>query len=202
MESLACAGVKTVCSSNHPHRHNSPDFPACARSVSPAVHAPCRRRKWSAHCRAFSRPSRPAARPSFTTRPVPHSTLRPRLAPSAGPSSWADRQIGRAVESGFVEIACDSRRLADRESQRAGIADGLARAREALVAGRNVIFQTARGPADVASALLADRRAEKEEAGEREHNSKQTQNVRALLEEQDARHGHDCRSARQNHRHS
>jgi len=59
-----------------------------------------------------------------------------------------DRQIGRAVQDGFVEIACDSRRLADHKSPRAGVRDAMERASQALEAGRSVIFQTARGPAD------------------------------------------------------
>jgi uncharacterized protein YgbK (DUF1537 family) len=89
-----------------------------------------------------------------TVAPRPASTRQQVIAVSGSCSPVTDRQIGRAAESGFVEIACDSRMLADRDSQRAGIADALARAREALEAGRNVIFQTARGPADIRRAAF------------------------------------------------
>jgi len=86
--------------------------------------------------------------------PHPASRRQQVISVSGSCSPVTDRQIGRAVEGGFVEIACDSRRLTDRESQRAGIADALARAGESLEAGRNVIFQTARGPADIRRAAF------------------------------------------------
>ena len=64
-------------------------------------------------------------------------------------SPVTDRQIGLAVRDGFVEIACDSRRLADRKSSAAAVEAALNQARRPLAEGRHIIFQTARGPADV-----------------------------------------------------
>jgi uncharacterized protein YgbK (DUF1537 family) len=63
-------------------------------------------------------------------------------------SPVTDRQIARAARDGFVEIACDSARLAGCRTRSVGVMDAMSRARAALDAGRNVIFQTARGPAD------------------------------------------------------
>jgi len=63
-------------------------------------------------------------------------------------SPVTDRQIGRAVADGFVEIACESASLADKRTRHAAVTDAISRAQKALSAGRNVIFQTARGPAD------------------------------------------------------
>ena len=63
-------------------------------------------------------------------------------------SPVTDRQIGRALEVGFFEVACDSERLADPRHQAVAIQQALATAHVALAAGRNVIFHTARGPLD------------------------------------------------------
>jgi len=63
-------------------------------------------------------------------------------------SPVTDRQIGLAAKQGFVEIACDSALLANPKSSQREAADALVRARTALEARKNVIFQTARGPAD------------------------------------------------------
>jgi len=63
-------------------------------------------------------------------------------------SPVTDRQIGLAVKDGFVEVACDTGLLADPGNVDQAVADALMRARPALDAGRNVIFQTARGTAD------------------------------------------------------
>lgn len=78
---------------------------------------------------------------------------RPAAAPqiitvSGSCSPVTDRQIGRALDAGFVEIACDSRMLADARQTVATVKETVARAQPALEAGRNVIFHTARGPAD------------------------------------------------------
>jgi 3-oxoisoapionate kinase len=59
-----------------------------------------------------------------------------------------DRQIGMAVKNGFAEISCDTGLLADPNGTKEAIADALSRARPALDEGRNIIFQTARGPTD------------------------------------------------------
>lgn len=64
-------------------------------------------------------------------------------------SPVTDRQIARAAADGFVEIACDTLRLARRQTSAAAINDAIAQALPALTSGRNVIFQTARGPVDV-----------------------------------------------------
>jgi len=63
-------------------------------------------------------------------------------------SPVTDRQIGRALDAGFVEIACDSRKLADEKQSYGSVKETLARAQPALDAGRHVIFHTARGPSD------------------------------------------------------
>lgn len=78
----------------------------------------------------------------------PSSGVNQTIVVSGSCSPVTDRQIGRAVQDGFVEIACDSRRLADNQSLCAGVSDALERASQALEAGRSVIFQTARGSAD------------------------------------------------------
>ena len=59
-----------------------------------------------------------------------------------------DRQIGRALDAGFAEVACDSGRLADADDAGSAIEEAIARARPALRAGRHVIFHTARGVTD------------------------------------------------------
>jgi len=63
-------------------------------------------------------------------------------------SPVTDRQIERAVKDGFVEVSCDTGLLADPKTVKQAVADALARARPAFGAGRNIIFQTARGAAD------------------------------------------------------
>jgi len=86
--------------------------------------------------------------PAAKGAPRPSSTGNQVVTVSGSCSPVTDRQIGLAVKGGFVEIPCDSRTLADKKSQRAGVTDALTRASEALKAGRSVIFQTARGPTD------------------------------------------------------
>lgn len=63
-------------------------------------------------------------------------------------SPVTDRQISRALTAGFVEVACDSHLLADEKTCLTGVKQALAKAQPALKAGQNVIFHTARGPAD------------------------------------------------------
>jgi uncharacterized protein YgbK (DUF1537 family) len=63
-------------------------------------------------------------------------------------SPVTDRQIGIALQDGYLEVSCDSRRLADEYQAHTGVAAAIARVRPALEMGRNVIFHTARGPAD------------------------------------------------------
>jgi uncharacterized protein YgbK (DUF1537 family) len=84
--------------------------------------------------------------------PAVHSKLQPSAAQiitvSGSCSPVTDRQISRALASGFVEVACDSRLLADEKSCLTGVRQALEKAQPALNSGRNVIFHTARGPAD------------------------------------------------------
>lgn len=63
-------------------------------------------------------------------------------------SPVTDRQIGRAAEEGFVEIECDSARLARAQTKESTITEVVNQARAALKSGKHVIFQTARGPND------------------------------------------------------
>ncbi|MGZ8939058.1 MAG: four-carbon acid sugar kinase family protein, partial [Limisphaerales bacterium] len=86
--------------------------------------------------------------PTAETRQPSATTLDQIITVSGSCSPVTDRQIGMAVKHEFVEIACDSELLADPKGVKQAAADALARARTALDAGRNVIFQTARGPAD------------------------------------------------------
>lgn len=78
----------------------------------------------------------------------PAGTARQIITVSGSCSPVTDRQIGAAVQHGFVEVACDSGALADPRKSAGAVTDALSRARHALDAGRNVIFQTARGPGD------------------------------------------------------
>jgi uncharacterized protein YgbK (DUF1537 family) len=74
---------------------------------------------------------------------------RPQIISVSGSCSpVTDRQISHAVAAGFIEIACDSHRLAHGKQRHAGIAEALTQAGPALAAGKHVIFHTARGPAD------------------------------------------------------
>ena len=59
-----------------------------------------------------------------------------------------DRQIGRALEAGFAEVACDSGKLADVDEAQSAVSDAVVRAMPALRAGRHVIFHSARGTTD------------------------------------------------------
>jgi uncharacterized protein YgbK (DUF1537 family) len=85
---------------------------------------------------------------------VPDSGQRPTaaqsqiIAISGSCSPVTDRQIGHAVKNGFTEIACESELLADRKTTKKGVELALSRARTAFAAGKNVIFQSARGPVD------------------------------------------------------
>jgi 3-oxoisoapionate kinase len=85
-------------------------------------------------------------------------------------SPVTDRQIGRAVEAGFAEVALDTGALVRRRTR----AEALARACELgdhqLKLGRSVIFHTARGPQDprlaqTARALRAEGRRSAEVLG-------------------------------------
>ncbi len=78
----------------------------------------------------------------------PATTREQIITVSGSCSPVTDRQIGLAAKHAFVEIACDTGLLADPKGTKAAIADALSRARPALDAGRNLIFQTARGPLD------------------------------------------------------
>jgi uncharacterized protein YgbK (DUF1537 family) len=99
------------------------------------------------------------APPAETSQPS--ATTRDQIITVSGSCSpVTDRQIGVAVKHEFVEIACDSGLLADPKGVKQAAADALTRAQPALDAGRNVIFQTARGPADA-------RRADFERASKR-----------------------------------
>jgi uncharacterized protein YgbK (DUF1537 family) len=69
-------------------------------------------------------------------------------------SPVTDRQIGVAAKQDFVEIACDTGLLTDRKRMQQAVADALSRAKPELDAGRNVIFQTARGPGDARRAAF------------------------------------------------
>jgi uncharacterized protein YgbK (DUF1537 family) len=92
-------------------------------------------------------PSAEASQPSAATRDQI-------ITVSGSCSPVTDRQIGIAVKHEFVEIACDSALLADPKGVKHAAAEALARARPALDSGRNVIFQTARGPADARRAAF------------------------------------------------
>lgn len=85
---------------------------------------------------------------SPSIRPATPSSSPQIITVSGSCSPVTDRQIGRALDAGFVEIACDSRMLADEKQTFASVKETIARAKPALEAGRNVIFHTARGPAD------------------------------------------------------
>lgn len=63
-------------------------------------------------------------------------------------SPVTDRQISRALAAGFVEVACDSRLLADKQLCLQGVKEALQAAQPALQKGKHVIFHTARGPTD------------------------------------------------------
>ena len=63
-------------------------------------------------------------------------------------STVTDRQIGRALKAGFVEVVCNSAMLADADRATEGVDDAFARALPALDAGHTVIFHTARGITD------------------------------------------------------
>ncbi len=78
----------------------------------------------------------------------PATTREQIITVSGSCSPVTDRQIGLAIKHGFVEIACDTGLLADPSGTKEAIAAALSRARPALDEGRNIIFQTARGPTD------------------------------------------------------
>lgn len=84
--------------------------------------------------------------------PAVRATRRPSasqiITVSGSCSPVTDRQISHALAAGFVEVACDSRLLADERACLTGVKQALSSAQPALQAGRNIIFHTARGPAD------------------------------------------------------
>ncbi|HEX5218605.1 MAG TPA: four-carbon acid sugar kinase family protein [Verrucomicrobiae bacterium] len=84
--------------------------------------------------------------PAARTKSRPSATQIITVSGSCSPVT--DRQIARAVGAGFVEVACDSRLLADEQRSMTGIRQALEKAHPALQAGKNIIFHTARGPAD------------------------------------------------------
>ena len=77
---------------------------------------------------------------------VPASPAVPRqlICVSGSCSPVTDRQIAKAVETGFAEIALDPMRLLDPEAQEVDCSDALA----ILRSGRGLILHTSRGPAD------------------------------------------------------
>lgn len=70
------------------------------------------------------------------------------IAVSGTCSPVTDRQIGCAVDAGFIEVACDGAMLVASMDQEGSVAETLEGARNALESGRHVIFHTARGPGD------------------------------------------------------
>lgn len=87
--------------------------------------------------------------PSETSEPkqtAPTSTATPRqlVCVSGSCSPVTDRQIAKAVEVGFAEIALDPRRLLDPQSPETDLSDALA----ILRSGRSLILHTSRGPTD------------------------------------------------------
>src|SRR5262249_45602047 len=84
----------------------------------------------------------------YRNRALPQPSSRQILAISGSCSPVTSAQIERAIKSGFVDVACDSRLLADETNSASAIAQALAGARKALNSGRNVIFHTALGAAD------------------------------------------------------
>jgi len=90
-------------------------------------------------------------------------------------SPVTDRQIGTALKVDFVEVACDSGLLADPELSRQAAANALSLAQAALNAGKNVIFQTARGSGDA-------RRAAFERAAQRSPGRTQAEKLAAAGE--------------------
>ena len=77
---------------------------------------------------------------------VPSSPAVPRqlVGVSGSCSPVTDRQIAKAVESGFAEIALDPIRLLDPEAPETDLSDALTIVRS----GRSLILHTSRGPAD------------------------------------------------------
>jgi uncharacterized protein YgbK (DUF1537 family) len=73
----------------------------------------------------------------------------PALAVVSGSCSpVTDRQIRRALEEGFAEVALDTAGLADPKSRAAALSQALAQAAPHFTASRSVVFHTARGPQD------------------------------------------------------
>jgi uncharacterized protein YgbK (DUF1537 family) len=89
-----------------------------------------------------------AAALSPAARHAPRSSPPQIITVSGSCSPVTDRQIGLALQDGYLEVPCDSRLLADAKRGCAGVTEAIARAQAALDLGRNVIFHTARGPAD------------------------------------------------------
>jgi 3-oxoisoapionate kinase len=63
-------------------------------------------------------------------------------------SPVTDRQITRAIEAGFAEVALDTPLLARPETQPKALRQALTLASGWLAEGRSVVFHTARGPDD------------------------------------------------------
>ena len=83
------------------------------------------------------------AAPKFRLRPAP------RLAVVSGSCSpVTDRQIGKAVESGFGEVALDTAGLAWERTRSAALSRALDLGTAHFKQGHSVIFHTARGPRD------------------------------------------------------
>ncbi|MGE3308918.1 MAG: four-carbon acid sugar kinase family protein [Limisphaerales bacterium] len=91
-----------------------------------------------------------------TGMPVPEPrSMKPKPDPtpalvvvSGSGSPVTDRQIQRALEAGFAEVAVDTRGLADPRTRKAALRRALSEATPHFLAVRSVIFHTARGPHD------------------------------------------------------
>jgi uncharacterized protein YgbK (DUF1537 family) len=59
-----------------------------------------------------------------------------------------DRQISRALDAGFAEVALDTAALANPKTRQSALAQALGAAAPHFTAHRSVVFHTARGPRD------------------------------------------------------
>jgi uncharacterized protein YgbK (DUF1537 family) len=83
------------------------------------------------------------AAPKFRLRPAPMLAV-----VSGSCSPVTDRQIGRAIESGFGEVALDTTGLARERTRSAALRRALDLGTAHFKQGHSVIFHTARGPHD------------------------------------------------------
>ncbi len=91
--------------------------------------------------------------PASFSEPVPDGPL---LVVSGSCSPTTDRQIGRALAKGFVEMPLDAAKLASSSTDR----QATDRVIDHLRAGRHVIVHTSRGLVDATLATIQDRTAE------------------------------------------